>query len=207
MTCPISSDLPSYFILRCDPHSSPWRKKGLQHPIPQSKCQIQITSSSSPRFPHFEICSYSFCIPQFQYKKGLRWEMKVIANRCVWKLAKIAESDIQRFAGCLGPLGKKRNKKVSRTCRQGMDGIPFISQQQALKSQRGVKPTVKLSAMEKVRCAVYCSFKRSCSHGPVMKPNQTKDTQIPYWWFGCSSYSFCRRSLNRVCSCFVLCMG
>ncbi len=29
-----------------------------------------------------------------------------------------------------------------------MDGITFISQQQALKSQRGVKPTVKLSAME-----------------------------------------------------------
>ncbi len=31
-----------------------------------------------------------------------------------------------------------------------MDGIAFISQQQVLKSQQGVKPTVKLSAMELV---------------------------------------------------------
>ncbi len=31
-----------------------------------------------------------------------------------------------------------------------MDGIPFISQQQALKSQLRVKPTVKLSARELV---------------------------------------------------------
>ncbi len=37
-----------------------------------------------------------------------------------------------------------------------MDGILFISQQQTLKSQGGVKPTVKLSAMEKfdVQCIV-----------------------------------------------------
>ncbi len=45
---------------------------------------------------------------------------------------------------------------VSRLHRQRMDGIAFISQQQVLKSQRGVKPTVKLSAMEfvHVQCIV-----------------------------------------------------
>ncbi len=51
---------------------------------------------------------------------------------------------------------KKKPGKVSRSCRQRMDGILFISQQQTLKSQGGVKPTVKLSAMEKfdVQCIV-----------------------------------------------------
>ncbi len=39
-----------------------------------------------------------------------------------------------------------------------------------------VKLTVKLSAMELVRHAVYCTFKRSFSHVPVIKPNQTKPT-------------------------------
>ncbi len=56
-----------------------------------------------------------------------------------------------------------------------MNGIAFNSQQQALKSQRGVKPTDKLSAMEKVPCTVYCAFKHSCSHGPVTKPKPTHD--------------------------------
>ena len=59
-----------------------------------------------------------------------------------------------------------------------MDGIAFISQQQVLKSQQGVKPAVKLSAMEFVRRAVYCTFKRSFAHGPVLKPSQTKPNLV-----------------------------
>ncbi len=68
---------------------------------------------------------------------------------------------------------KNKPGKMSKSCRQRMDDIPFIFQQQALNSQLGVMHTVKLSAMEKVRCSVYCTFKRSWSHGPVIKPNQT----------------------------------
>ena len=47
---------------------------------------------------------------------------------------------------------KKKPGKVSRSCMQCMDGNTFSSQQQAqaLKSQRRVKATVKLSAMELV---------------------------------------------------------
>ncbi len=66
-------------------------------------------------------------------------------------LAKMVESDIQRFAGGPGPLGRKKSQEQcqGRTSKY-MDGIAFISQQHALKSQQGVKPTVKLSAMELV---------------------------------------------------------
>ncbi len=55
------------------------------------------------------------------------------------KLAKMVESDIQRFAMVAQDLWeeKKRPGKVSRLHRQRMDGITVISQQQALKSQRG----------------------------------------------------------------------
>ncbi len=65
----------------------------------------------------------------------------------------------------------KKPGKVSRSCMQHMDGNTFISQQQALKSQQRVKPAFKLSAVEKVWRAVYCTFKRSFSHGPALKPN------------------------------------
>ncbi len=54
---------------------------------------------------------------------------------------------------------KKKPGTVSRSHRQCMDGIAVISQQQVLKSQQGVKPTVKLSAMELVQCTAYCAFK------------------------------------------------
>ncbi len=51
----------------------------------------------------------------------------------------------------LGPLEeKKKPGTVPRSHRQRMDGNAFVSQQQELKSQRGVKPTVKLTAMEVV---------------------------------------------------------
>ncbi len=66
------------------------------------------------------------------------------------KLVDMVGSDIQRFAGGLGrTFGKKKEPgTLSRLHRLRMDGIAFISQRQALKSQQGVKPTVKLSAME-----------------------------------------------------------
>ena len=41
-------------------------------------------------------------------------------------------------------------------------------------SHQGFKPTVKLTAMKILRCAVYCTFKRACPNGPVKsqaKPN------------------------------------
>ena len=87
------------------------------------------------------------------------------------KLVKVMESDIPQFAGSPGPLGKKiaRNSVKVVQATYGWHHQLF-SQQQALKAQRGVK----LSAMELVCCTVYCAFKRSCSHGPVLKPNQTK---------------------------------
>ncbi len=68
--------------------------------------------------------------------------------------------------------------KVSRSCVQHMDGITFISQQQEQKYQWTIKPTVKLSAMELVQCTVYFAFKHSWSHGPRIKPNQTKILKI-----------------------------
>ncbi len=37
--------------------------------------------------------------------------MKVIANRCFWNLAKMLESDIQRFASGPVPLGRKRGQE------------------------------------------------------------------------------------------------
>ena len=75
---------------------------------------------------------------------------------------------------------KKRQGKVSKSCMQCMDGNTFISQQQALKSQQRVKPTIKLSAMEKVQRVVYRTFKRSFSLGPVLKP---KPNHIRYCCF------------------------
>ncbi len=70
------------------------------------------------------------------------------------------------------PGKKKKPGTLSRSHRQRMDGITFISQQQALKSQLGVK----LSAIELVRCTVFCVFNRSCSHGPVIKPKPNQTT-------------------------------
>ncbi len=72
---------------------------------------------------------------------------------------------------------QRKSVTVNKLHRQHMGGSTFIFQQ-ALKSQRGVKPTVKLSAMEIFQCAVYCTFQRAFSHGPVIKPNQTKPSEI-----------------------------
>ncbi len=65
--------------------------------------------------------------------------MKVIANRCVWVAYK----------------EKKKLGKVSRSCRQRMDGIPFISQQQALKSQQAyIQSSCQLWKKFDVQCIV-----------------------------------------------------
>ncbi len=37
--------------------------------------------------------------------------MKVIANICFLKLAKMVESDVQQYAGGVGPLGRKKSQE------------------------------------------------------------------------------------------------
>ncbi len=108
-----------------------------------------------------------------------------------WKWLQVDVSKISQNGGIWYPTicwwpkisGKKKKPgKVSRSCRicrYHMDGIAFVSQQQALKSQWGLKPTVKLSAMKLVQCTVYCAFKCSCSHGPVIK-TKTKQNQFSH---------------------------
>ena len=104
------------------------------------------------------------------------WEMKVISNRCLWKLA-MQNGGIWNPMICWWPKTsgeKKKPGKLSRSCSQHMDGIPFISQQQALKSneesslQSSCQPWRKLD----VQCIVLLYV---LAHmGLWKKQNQTK---------------------------------
>ena len=98
--------------------------------------------------------------------------MKLFAKGFAWKVSWMVESDILWFAGGPIPLGEKARISVSGSPRQHMDGNSFISQLTGAKSQGWAKPTVKLTVMEIVRCAVNCTFKRFFSHEPVLKPSQ-----------------------------------